>query len=316
MAGHDTGAPLPDLLGTGSARQNSISRRSRKGSPSRYPSRGPRRRASPGSPPASRGARRARPRASAGRDRPDHRASGPRGRRASGATLEHPVEVGRRKRRAIEAPHGGDAAHGLAGGAGSATPGRPARVRRRSTRVTRALAHHGDRGPALVTAAGRTLSRGAGTLPSPTERGRIGEEVERRQGQRLRAATMAARASGEARARRSPASGRGLRRASADVRVDRGDRLAHVAGVRRAVSRLAVVGVHRELDAGEVPPEELRHRPLGLSGSWMRVEGHLDTTPGGGGGALGRRLEAPPHFLEVVLVGRAEIEVRRRCTRG
>ena len=61
------------------------------------------------------------------------RVVGPRGE-----ALEHPVEVGRRKRGAIEAPHGGDAAHGLAGGAGSATPGRPARARRRSTRVTRA----------------------------------------------------------------------------------------------------------------------------------------------------------------------------------
>ena len=49
---------------------------------------------------------------------------------------------------------------------------------------------------------------------------------------------------------------------------------------------------------------------FGLSGSWIRrIDGHLDAAPRGGGGALGGRLEAAPHLLEVDLVERAQVEV-------
>mgnify|MGYP003694296637 CR=1 FL=1 len=99
---------------------------------------------------------------------------------------------------------------------------------------------------------------------------RMRQEVEGGHGRALAAATIPVRARvivlGHL-ARRCPGRRRGR---SVRMGGSSGSRLAHVAAVGRAVARLAVVGIHREVDPLEVLARRARPSPkLAFSGSWM-----------------------------------------------
>jgi hypothetical protein len=98
--------------------------------------------------------------------------------------------------------------------------------------------------------------------------------------------------------------------------VDGREGLAHVAGVRRSVARLAVVGVDGEPDPLQVLPEQVEDGEVRLERVVDdRVEGHLDPAARGGRRPLGRGLEAAPQLLEIALVEGAEVELGRRVFR-
>src|SRR5215475_15993790 len=97
----------------------------------------------------------------------------------------------------------------------------------------------------------------------------------------------------------------------ADVRMDGGQGLAHVAAVRGAVACLAVVRIDGEVDPLQVLAEELGHGEVGLERIVDdRIRGNGDSAARGGGRPLGAGLEATQQLLAVILGGRAQVEFR------
>src|SRR2546428_10061523 len=138
-----------------------------------------------------------------------------------------------------------------------------------------------------------------------------GEQVHRRQGQRLgaghdpRPRHRRARPPGEL----ARVAGHAVRR-DPDVGMDRRQPLAHVAAVGGAVAGLPVVGILREVDELEILREESGHGGVRLEGLVHgRIVGDRDAAAGGGSGALGGRREAPQQLPAIVHGDRAQVEL-------